>query len=155
MSIVQVILLYIIVILANIYNLPSSGCKSRISDGKCKLIGSECWCHFESSLSKPYGAAVCGYPANYSGVYYSLSLNSSHSPLTIIKALDKKPHPDACKIDNYCLGNARSNFCWQAGCTGARLELGNDLERWNDKSSSFIRCVNMEGKNICFASHNC
>ena len=139
--------------MSNINNVSSSGCKSRITDGHCKLIGSECWCSFESSLSKPYGAAVCGYPPEYRGAYYSLSLNSSHSPLTIIKALDKKPHPDACKKDNYCLGNLRSNYCFPSGCTGYKLELGSDLERWKDKTSSIFRCVNMEGKYICFAPH--
>ena len=141
--------------LSNNYNFSSSGCENRSADGTCKLIGSECWCSFETSLSGSSQAAVCGYPQDYRGAYYSLSLNSSHSPLTIIKALDKKPHPDACKMNQYCLGNLVSNKCFSLGCNGAKLELGNDLQRWTETHSSIVRCVNMEGKNTCIASHYC
>ena len=75
--------------------------------------------------------------------------------MTIIKALGKKPHPDACKEENYCLGNQASNKCFQSGCTGTTLELESDLERWKERFSGIVRCVNMEGKNTYIAAHYC
>ena len=122
------------------------GCESQISEGKCELLGTECWCYKERL--KKIVSDVCGYPNGYQGIYYSLATNSSHSPWTIIEALGQVPHPTSCKENTKlgCQGNNARNICYDQGCTGTSLKTSTDRVRWQNSYSSIVRCVDLESR---------
>lgn len=127
-------------------NFLKLGCKSQIAEGKCELIGTECWCYKGNRGNAT--SSVCGYPNGYQGIYYSLSTNSSHSPWKIIETLGQVTHPTLCKENNTlgCQGNPRRNVCHDEGCTGTSLTASTDHVRWENTHSAIVRCVDLESK---------
>ena len=113
-----------------------------MTDELCKKIGLECWC-----THKGNAISVCGHPNGYNGDYYSLAMDSSHSPWTIIQSLGNKPHSNSCASDDRqgCDGDCATNVCDSSGCWGSRHTCWNNEERWSRKLNGIVRCTNMEG----------
>ena len=121
-------------------------CYSRASGGSCAQIGTECWCFAGFGTS---GSSVCGYENGYSQYYPSLTIDSVHSPWTIIKAVGQKPDPWNCKYDSReaCTSDCSTNSCTTYGCIGSSLSCGDNKRRWAEAVfGSIVRCTNMEGK---------
>ena len=121
---------------------------TRDSEGKCDLIGGQCWCLHKEGTP---GFAVCGYPSAYSGTYYSIASDSYPSPWTIIKRLEKKPN-SKCESDTKtgCEGSCATNICFSnkyvlKGCSGTKLTCWTNKKRWNrSEYDGIVRCTNME-----------
>ena len=136
-------------------------CVSKVPEGYCKFIGSECWCYHEGG----YAIEVCGHPNNYNGSYYSLSFNSSNSESEIIHGLGKKLRFN-CEGKPKCISGGAVNTCYDDNpkyadeCGGAGTiadwpsikpiwHYYSDFNRWSPKvygkNAGIVRCVNMEG----------
>ena len=133
-------------------------CVSKVPEGNCTFIGSECWCYHEGG----YAIEVCGHPNNYNGSYYSLSFNSSNSESEIIHGLGKKLRK-TCAGKPKCISNAAVNTCFTDAkyadeCGGAGdytfpprpiWHIYSDYNRWAPtiygKNPGIVRCDNMEG----------
>ena len=118
---------------------------TRDSGGKCDLIGGQCWCLHKDGTP---GFAVCGYPSDYSGTYYSIASDSYPSPWTIIKRLGRKPRKN-CKSDTKtgCDGSCATNNCYWGGCDGTSLTCWTNKKRWGRSpmyGDGIVRCTNME-----------
>ena len=123
-------------------------CVTRDSEGKCDLIGGQCWCLHKDGTP---GFAVCGYPSDYNGTYYSIASDSYPSPWTIIKRLGRIPHPRGCKSDTKsgCEADCATNICKttpnDSGCFGTKLTCSTDKSRWSEsRKDAIVRCTNME-----------
>ena len=117
---------------------------AQVSEGKCVRIIGQCWCLHNKGTP---GSAVCGYPSDYSGTYYSIASDSYPSPWTIIKSLGRTPHNYYCKFDTKpgCVGDCATNNCNYDGCFGTQLTCWTDKERWNRSDyDEIVRCTNME-----------
>ena len=124
-------------------------CNSAVPGGFCKLIGAQCWCFASSETS---GAAVCGYGADYTGRYYSISEEGAHKPHKIIRDLGKNPSSQWCAEDTNagCSGSTTVNKCSGNNCWGTSLRsVGTDDQRkttWQtSNTASIVRCKNLEG----------
>ena len=117
---------------------------ARDGKDKCETIGGQCWCLRKSGTP---GSAVCGYPSDYNGTYYSIASDSYPSPWTIIKRLGRTPHSSNCKSDTKtgCDADCATNLCGLSGCYGTKLTCWTDKSRWSySKVDGIVRCTNME-----------
>lgn len=121
------------------------------ADRNCETIDGEVWCTTDATYTT--GSAVCGYAADYSGIYYSINgrdsanLNAEmdgDAARVIIDALGGTPHEN-CPAGGTCSGDCATNI-WQgqdSGSWGTAMSCWTDQERWA-RGFNMVRCTNFE-----------
>lgn len=133
--------------------------------GNCVVFEDECWCEKAPGES---GNETCGYPAGFTGTYYSTNglesadgceLEGDHMSfanpcpavagvadgarsVAILTALGVDPIPATCTPAS-CDGDCATNT---SGNGGTSLACWDNHARWNRTLGGFVRCANVEAQ---------